>query len=79
MPTVALSDDQVPPADSPVTKPQPVVALSDDQVPVAPSTDSTEQITEINKQFDLRELAYDDAWSNELIRMLCESGFPMQR
>ena len=38
-----------------------------------------EQITEINKQFDLRELAYDDAWSNELIRMLCESGFPMQK
>ena len=43
MPTVALSDDQVPPADSPATKPQPVVALSDDQVPVAPSSDTAEQ------------------------------------
>jgi phage terminase large subunit-like protein len=38
-----------------------------------------EQITEINKQFDLKELAYDDAWSSELIRMLGEGGFPMQK
>jgi phage terminase large subunit-like protein len=38
-----------------------------------------EQIVEINKQFDLREIAYDDAWSSELIRMLGESGFPMQK
>jgi phage terminase large subunit-like protein len=38
-----------------------------------------EQIAEINKQFDLKELAYDDAWSSELIRMLGESGFPMQK
>jgi phage terminase large subunit-like protein len=38
-----------------------------------------DQITEINKQFDLKELAYDSAWSSELIRMLGESGFPMQK
>ncbi|MGA9135759.1 MAG: terminase TerL endonuclease subunit, partial [Candidatus Sulfotelmatobacter sp.] len=38
-----------------------------------------EQITEINKQFDLREVAYDDAWSSELIRMLGESGFPLDK
>jgi phage terminase large subunit-like protein len=37
------------------------------------------QIVEINKQFDLRELAYDDAWSSELIRLLGEEGFPMQK
>lgn len=36
-----------------------------------------EQITEITKQFDLREIAYDAAWSPELIRMLGESGFAM--
>ena len=38
-----------------------------------------EQITEINKQFDLREIAYDSSWSSELIRMLGESGFPMEK
>ena len=38
-----------------------------------------EQITEIDKQFDLREVAYDDAWSSELIRMLGESGFPLDK
>jgi phage terminase large subunit-like protein len=38
-----------------------------------------EQITEINKHFDLKEIAYDDAWSSELIRMLGESGFPMEK
>jgi phage terminase large subunit-like protein len=38
-----------------------------------------EQITSITKQFDLREIAYDAAWSSELIRMLGESGFPMQK
>lgn len=38
-----------------------------------------EQITEINKQFDLREVAYDDAWSQELVRMLGESGFDMKK
>ncbi|HEX3739433.1 MAG TPA: terminase TerL endonuclease subunit [Terriglobales bacterium] len=38
-----------------------------------------EQIAEINKQFDLKEIAYDDAWSSELVRMLEESGFPMQK
>lgn len=38
-----------------------------------------EQITEISKQFDLREVAYDDAWSQELIRMLGESGFDMNK
>lgn len=38
-----------------------------------------EQITEINKLFDLRELYYDDAWSSELVRMLGESGFPLNK
>jgi phage terminase large subunit-like protein len=38
-----------------------------------------DQITEINKHFDLREVAYDDAWSSELIRMLGESGFPLDK
>ena len=38
-----------------------------------------DQITEINNQFDLKELAYDSAWSSELIRMLGEAGFPMQK
>jgi phage terminase large subunit-like protein len=39
----------------------------------------SEQIVEINKLYDLKEIAYDDAWSSELIRMLGESGFPMQK
>ena len=39
----------------------------------------SDAIVEINKQFDLVELAYDAAWSSELIRMLGESGFPMQK
>jgi phage terminase large subunit-like protein len=38
-----------------------------------------EQITEISKQFDVKELAYDEAWSSELIRMLAESGFDMKK
>lgn len=38
-----------------------------------------DQITEINKLFDLREVAYDSSWSSELIRMLSESGFPMDK
>ena len=38
-----------------------------------------EQITEINKLFDLKELAYDSAWSSELIRMLGEEGFQMEK
>ena len=38
-----------------------------------------EQIIEISKNFDLKELAYDDAWSQELIRMLGESGFDMKK
>lgn len=38
-----------------------------------------DQITEINKLYDLKELAYDESWSSELIRMLGESGFPMQK
>jgi phage terminase large subunit-like protein len=38
-----------------------------------------DQITEIGKDFDLKELAYDDAWSSELIRMLGESGFQMSK
>ncbi len=38
-----------------------------------------DQITEISKQFDLREVAYDDAWSSELIRMLAEGGFKMSK
>jgi len=38
-----------------------------------------DQITEISKLFDLKEIAYDDAWSQELIRMLAESGFDMKK
>jgi phage terminase large subunit-like protein len=38
-----------------------------------------EQITAINTLYDLKEIAYDDAWSSELVRMLGESGFPMQK
>jgi phage terminase large subunit-like protein len=38
-----------------------------------------QQITEISKQFDLKELAYDEAWSQELIRMLGEQGFDMKK
>jgi phage terminase large subunit-like protein len=38
-----------------------------------------EQITEINKQFDVQEIAYDSSWSSELIRMLAEAGFPMEK
>ena len=38
-----------------------------------------EQIADIDKQFDVREIAYDQAWSSELVRMLEESGFPMQK
>jgi phage terminase large subunit-like protein len=36
-----------------------------------------DQIVEIAKQFDLRELYYDASWSSELIRMLEEAKFPM--
>lgn len=36
-------------------------------------------IIEINQKFDLKELAYDAAYSEELIRMLGEAGFPMQK
>jgi phage terminase large subunit-like protein len=38
-----------------------------------------EQIVEICKQFEVKEVAYDDAWSSELIRMLGESGFDMNK
>jgi phage terminase large subunit-like protein len=38
-----------------------------------------EQLAAIEKQFDLKEIAYDSAWSSELIRMLGESEFPMQK
>lgn len=38
-----------------------------------------EQITELSKTFDMKEVAYDAAWSSELIRMLGESGFPMDK
>lgn len=38
-----------------------------------------EQIAKISKMFDLKEIAYDDAWSSELVRMLGESGFPMSK
>jgi phage terminase large subunit-like protein len=37
-----------------------------------------DQLTQIAKDYDLKEIAYDDAWSSELVRMLGESGFPMQ-
>jgi phage terminase large subunit-like protein len=39
----------------------------------------SDQLTDISKQFDLKEIAYDDAWSSELIRMLGESGFAMNK
>lgn len=38
-----------------------------------------EQIVAISKDYDLREIAYDEAWSQELIRMLGESGFDMRK
>ena len=38
-----------------------------------------DQITDISKQFDLKEIYYDDAWSSELVRMLSEEGFPMSK
>lgn len=38
-----------------------------------------DQITEISKEFNLKELAYDAAWSQELVRMLGESGFDMKK
>lgn len=38
-----------------------------------------EQITELSGLFDFKEIAYDDAWSQELIRMLGESGFDMRK
>jgi phage terminase large subunit-like protein len=38
-----------------------------------------DQITDLTKQFNLREIYYDDAWSSELIRMLGESGFDMRK
>jgi phage terminase large subunit-like protein len=38
-----------------------------------------DQITEISKQFDLKELGYDQAWSSELVRMLEEGGFKMSK
>jgi len=39
----------------------------------------SDAIVEINKQFDLVELAYDSAWSSELIRMMAEAKFPMEK
>jgi phage terminase large subunit-like protein len=39
----------------------------------------SDQITEISKLYDLKEIAYDDAWSQELVRMLGESGFDMKK
>ncbi len=38
-----------------------------------------EQITELTKIFDVKEIAYDASWSQELIRMLQESGFDMPK
>jgi phage terminase large subunit-like protein len=38
-----------------------------------------DEINAISKQFDLREIAYDQAWSSELIRMLGEDGFEMKK
>jgi phage terminase large subunit-like protein len=39
----------------------------------------SDQITELCKQFDVKEVYYDDAWSHELVRMLGESGFKMSK
>jgi phage terminase large subunit-like protein len=47
-----------------------------------PLTDAryiADQITQITRQFDLREIAYDQAWSSELVRMLEEQGFRMSQ
>jgi phage terminase large subunit-like protein len=38
-----------------------------------------DQMMEIVKSFDVREIGYDQAWSSELIRMLGEAGFPMDK
>jgi phage terminase large subunit-like protein len=38
-----------------------------------------DQITEISKLFELKEIAYDQAWSSELVRMLDEGGFKMSK
>lgn len=37
------------------------------------------KIVEIAAMFDLKELGYDRSYSEELIRMLSEEGFPMQK
>jgi phage terminase large subunit-like protein len=37
------------------------------------------KITELSKYFDLRELYYDRAFSDELVRMLGEEGFDMRK
>jgi phage terminase large subunit-like protein len=39
----------------------------------------SEQIVELSNYFDLKEIAYDSAWSGELIRLLGEANFPMSK
>ena len=38
-----------------------------------------DQITEIVTQYDVKEIAYDQAWSSELVRMLGEARFPLSK
>ncbi len=38
-----------------------------------------DEIKKISEQFDLKEIAYDQAWSSELVRMLEEQGFKMSK
>jgi phage terminase large subunit-like protein len=39
----------------------------------------SDSIVELSNYFDIREIAYDAAWSSELIRMLSEANFPMNK
>jgi phage terminase large subunit-like protein len=39
----------------------------------------SDQIVAITKMYDLKELYFDSSWSNELVRMLEEAGFPMKK
>jgi len=38
-----------------------------------------QDIVELSKQFDLKEIAYDDAWSAELVRTLDSRGFDINK
>jgi phage terminase large subunit-like protein len=38
-----------------------------------------DQMMQIIKDYDLKEIYYDQSWSSELVRMLGEAGFPLNR